>query len=221
LGNKAQSGFTITELTVSIAVASIIILALMASLTNFLVIISRNNVSIDMAASSQNLLRSTIDSLRLGDGVRQTNVISDPNAPAGGWNTSNSTFVIVIETPAYDSTRNFIIDPDTGNPYMNELVYYKSGTTLLRRNLANPNAVGNTLKTSCPAAQASASCPVDRTLADYVDTMDFTLYDQNNGLTSDPSLARSIKIELIMQRTVFGNPISLDNNIRVTLRNKF
>jgi len=216
-----QKGFTMPELAIGVVVTSIILLAFLGALTNFFIVTTRNNDRIDMTSSSQSLLRATVDALRLGDGVRQTNTISDPHAPSGGWNTSNSNFVIVIETPAYDSSRNFIIDPVTGNPYMNELVYYKSANSLLRRNLANPSATGNTLKTSCPASSASSSCPADAVLADYVQSMTFTLYDQDDNLTTDPLQARSILIDLAMQRNAYGDLVSFDNKIRVTLRNKF
>lgn len=220
LGSK-QKGFTVPELAVYISVASILMLTFFASLTNYLILTTRNNASIEMTSASQSLLRGTVDALRLGDGVRQTSSISDVNAPPGGWNTSNDSFVIVIQTPAVDSARNFIINTDTGNPYMNELVYYKDDNSLLRRNLANPSAVGNRLTTSCPAAQASPSCPKDAVLAENVESITFTLYDQNNDLTADPLLARSILISLNLQRNVFGDLISFDNSIRVTLRNKF
>lgn len=214
-------GFTVVELLVGITVGSILFLAFMAVMTNYFVLITKNNAAIDMTANSQNLLRATVETLRVGDGVRQTNTISDANAPSGGWNTSNTNFVIVIATPALDSTRNYIIDPGTGGPYMNELVYYKSGTSLMERQLANPNATGDSLVTSCPASLSSSSCPPDKQLADFVQTMDFTLYDQDNNLTTDPVLARLIKIDLDMQRTVFSSSVSLNNSIQVTLRNRF
>lgn len=220
LGNN-QKGFTVPELAIYISVGSILILGFLGALTNYFILTTRNNASIEMTSSSQSLLRNTVDALRLGDGVRQTNSITDPNAPPGGWNTGNSTFVIVIQTPAYDSARNFIIDSGTGDPYMNELVYYKSGTNLLRRNLANPNATGNTMKTSCPESVATPSCPQDAVLAENVQTMAFTLYDATNSEITDPLLARSILISLSLQRNVFGDLIKFDNNIRVTLRNKF
>lgn len=174
-----------------------------------------------MTNDSQNLLRFTVESLRVSNGVRQAGTISDPNAPVGGWSTNNSNFVIVISTPALNSSHNFIIDSDTGSPYMNEIVYYKNGTSLMKRNLANPNATGNTLRTSCPPANATPSCPADAKLADYFESMSFTLYDSNGALTADTALTRSIKINLDMQRKVFGKTISFDNSIRVALRNNF
>lgn len=220
MGNKT-SGFTLIELLIVITVTAILSTALLGASLNYYALITRNNASIDMTASSQNLLRTTVESLRFGDGVRQSNTISDPNAPSGGWSTSDTNFVIIIASPALDSSHNYIIDPGTGSPYMNELVYYKSGSSLLERTLANPGATGDTLKTSCPASLATSSCPADKDLADFVTSMTFTLYDQDAALTTDTTQARSIKIDLTMSRQLFGTPISLSNSIRVTLRNRF
>jgi hypothetical protein len=91
----------------------------------------------------------------------------------------------------------------------------------MKRTLANPSASGDSLKTSCPANLATPSCPADVDLADYFQTMSFSLYDQDGGSTTDPTLARSIGISLNMQRNVFGSLITLNNAIRVTLRNQF
>jgi Tfp pilus assembly protein PilE len=216
-----QRGFTVVELGIGISVGAILFIAFMSVITDYFILITRNNASIDMTTSSQNLLRSTVELLRVSNGVRQTNSINDPNAPSGGWNTSNSDFVIVISTPALDASHNYITDPDTGGPYMNELVYYKSGNSLMRRTLANPDATGDTSLTTCPPNLASTTCPSDVDLADFFQSMSFVLYDQDAATTTDPTKARSVGINLNMQRNMFGSLITLDNNIRVTLRNRF
>lgn len=214
-------GFTLVELNLSIAIMAIIAVSLLAIITNYLVLITRTNTIIDMTVDSQSLLRTAVEELRYGAGVRQTNTITDANAPAGGWNTSNANFVIIIATPAADSDRNYIIDTSTGSPYMNELVYYKSGRTLYKRILANPSATGNSLTTSCPPASATASCPADRKMAENVDNMVFTLYDQDNAVTTDPLQARSVNIAVFMEKDTFGEPLTFDNSIRITLRNTY
>ena len=219
--SKHEHGFTIVELTIVISVTSIIAVVFLGVITNFFVTITRTNELADMTVNSQNLLRTTVENIRFGNGVETTNTITDPNAPSGGWNTSNTSFVIVIPVPALDSSKNWIIDPNTGSPYMNELVYYKSGTSLYERILANPNATGNALNTSCPASAATTSCRADPLLATYVSSMSFTLYDQDNAQTSDPTIARSVYITLTMQRNAPISPLSLSTNIRVTLRNRF
>jgi prepilin-type N-terminal cleavage/methylation domain-containing protein len=217
---KDSRGFTLPELMVSISLIAIISVSLLAIITNYFVTITRNNTMIDMTVDSQNLLRSAVEELRYGAGVRDSNTITDPNSP-GGWNTSNANFVIIIAVPAVDGNRDYIIDTSTGSPYINELVYFKQGTVLYKRTLANPSATGNSLMTSCPQALASASCPADKKLHANVNDMVFTLYDQDNNTTVDPLLARSVKIDLLMYRDTFGTPLTLDNSIRTTLRNTF
>jgi prepilin-type N-terminal cleavage/methylation domain-containing protein len=216
-----QAGFTLVELLVALTVMSVIGLVFLGLIANNFVLITRNSELSEMTVNSQNLLRTTVENIRLGDGVRQTNQISDAHAPSGGWNTSNSNFVIILAVPAIDSSHNYIIDSGTGAPYMNELVYYKNGTDLMERKLANPGATGNRLITSCPANFASASCPADTQLAQYVNTMVFALYDQDGASTSTAAAARSVNISLNMQRNAPGDPINLTTNIRVTLRNRF
>lgn len=218
---KPQGGFTIVELNITMALMAIVAVSFLAIFTNFLVASSRTNATIEMTSESQNLLRVMVEELRYGAGVRQTNSITDPNGPGGGWNTGNANFVIITAVPAQDSSNQYIIDPVTGGPYLNEFVYYKSGTKLYKRTLAHPSATGNKLKTSCPESLASSSCPADRELAENIDTMSFTLYDQDDVLTTDAVNARSIKIDLSLQKKTFGSPLIFDNSIRITLRNTF
>lgn len=218
---RSRGGFTLVELMVAITVFAVIGVVFLGLIANYFVVITRNNELTEMTINSQNLLRTTVENIRFGNGVETTNQITDPNAPAGGWNTSEASFVIVLEVPAVDNSHNYIIDPGTGSPYMNELVYYKNGTDLMERTLANPNATGNTLETTCPSSLATSTCPADTLLATYVSSMTFTMYDQNAALTTDPTQARSIKISLTMQRNAPGEPLNLYTTTQVTLRNRF
>jgi len=219
--SKRQAGFTLVEVMVVVSVMAIVGVVFLGLVSNYFVVITRNNELSEMTVNSQNLLRTTVENIRYGDGVRQTNQIVDAHAPSGGWNTNNTSFVIIIAVPALDNTRAYIINPSTGSPYMNELVYYKSGLTLMERKLANPDAVGNRLQTSCPASSASSSCPADTELASYVRSMLFTLYDQNAAVTNVPADARSVKITLTTERNAPGQPLNLTTTTQVTLRNRF
>ena len=174
-----------------------------------------------MTNDSLNLLRVLVEELRYGAGVRQTNSIADANGPAGGWNTGNTNFVIITAVPAETTAHDFITDPVTGSPYLNEYVYYKSGSALMKRTLANPSAAGNSSKTSCPTAFASTTCPADRVLVTDLNTIAFSLYDQDNVTITNPLNARSIKIDLGLRKTTFGTALTFDNSVRVTLRNTF
>lgn len=216
-----QDGFTLVEVLVVISVTAILMVTYLALVSNYFVVINRTNQLSEMTVESQNLLRSTVENIRFGDGVRQTSSLPDSNAPAGGWNTSNTAFVIIIPVPALTVDREYIINPATGSPYMNELIYYKNGSTLMERKLANPSASGNNFQTTCPKNLASSSCSADIVLATYVNTMVFTLYDQDGATTSTAAAARSVKISLNMQRNAPGNPINLTTAMQVTLRNRF
>lgn len=216
-----SSGFTLVELNISITILGILAVGMIGVFADFFSVMTRTNQSVLMTTDSQNLLRTVQEELRYGAGVRGSATINDSHAPSGGWNTSNSAFVIIVATPATDSSHNYIINPLTGNPYLNELVYYKNGTTLYKRVLANPGAIGNSLKTSCPAANATSSCPADPKLVENLDSMVFTLYSQDNVVITDPATARSFRIDLKLQKKSFGTPLVVDNNIRVTLRNNF
>ena len=218
---KNQGGYTLVELNMSIAVMGIIMVGIFAVFTSYFVQLTRNDITLQMTTDSQNLLRVVTEELRYGAGVRQTNSIADPNAPGGTWNTSDANFVIITAVPAIDTNDEYIIDPLTAEPYINELVYYKDGDTMLKRTLAHPSAVGNTYITSCPSASATPTCPADKELVDNVNNMTFTLFDQDDASTTDPLLARSIIINLSMQRETFGSDLTLDNSIRTTLRNTF
>lgn len=218
---KRQAGYTLPELIITISLIGIISVTFFAVMVNYFADINRNNVLIDMTVDSQNLLRSTVEEIRYGAGVRQTNTIPDGNGPGGGWNTSNANFVIIVAMPALDSDGEYIIDTATGSPYNNEFVYFKQGLILYKRILANPGAIGNAQLTTCPNAVATPACPADKRLINYLDDMVFTLYDQDDATTTDPALARSVKIDLSMKRDTFGQPLTLTNSIRTTLRNTF
>lgn len=222
--SSRESGFTLVELIVVVSVMGVIGVTFIGMVANYFVVISRTNQLSEMTIESQNLLRSTVENIRFGDGVRQTSQLAadvDSHAPAGGWNTSNTAFVIIIPVPALTTTREYIIDPETGEPYMNELIYYKNGSTLMERKLAHPDAVGNNMHTTCPPAQAVVGCTADILLATHVNSMIFSLYDQDGSPTTTATAARSVKISLSMQRNAPGDPINLSTNMQVTLRNRF
>lgn len=220
---RNRRGFTLVELNTSITLIAILGISFMAIFSNFIVSTTRTNYSIEMTNQSQSLLRILVEELRYGAGVRQTNAIPDPNpdAPPSGWNTSNASFVIITVVPALNASNAYIIDDDTGQPYLNEYVYYKKGTLLYKRTLANPNAVDNKSTTSCSPTYQVAGCPTDRQLVDGLKTIIFNLYDQDNITPTTAPLARSIKIDLVLEKKTFGSSLTFDNSVRTTLRNKF
>lgn len=69
-------------------------------------------------------------------------------------------------------------------PYEDEFVAYLSGTggQLLIRTLANNAAVSNKLKTSCPPASATTSCPADKIIASDLASVDTRYFSRTGNL---------------------------------------
>lgn len=216
---KNQSGMTVMELLVVIGVISLIIVPITYFIIYFYGGVLKNSVRASLAVESNSLLHSVVEELRVSSGVRSTNTIVDPNAPAGGWTTSEASLVLIVSTPVLDTNNEYVINSSTGEPYNNELVYYVTGNTLYKRYLADTAAAGNRYKTSCPAGLASASCPPDVMLSKHFENMNFTFYDQDDNETTVLTDARSINLLLNMERTAFGETITFQNDLRITMRN--
>jgi prepilin-type N-terminal cleavage/methylation domain-containing protein len=215
-----NEGFTITELAISLTVASILALVLFTATFYYYVNTAQTETSTNLALESQNVLTQLTDDIRLSDSIASTNAISDSNGPSGGWVTNDPSNIIIIESPAIDSSRNLIYNPTTGFPYRNEYIYFLSGTNMYKRVLANTLAAGNVAKTTCPSATSSPTCPKDRIFSNNVTNLSFTFYDSADATTADATKARSVLFNIDMAKKMFGKNIALGNSTRVTLRNQ-
>jgi prepilin-type N-terminal cleavage/methylation domain-containing protein len=215
-----QSGFTIVELVIAITVAGFLVAAIFIATFGYFTDVSRSEASATLALESQTILTQMTEDIRLADAISSTNAITDPNAPTGGWVTSDPSNVIIIESPAVDSSRNIIYNTNTGFPYRNEFIYFNSGSSMYKRILANTSAAGNTQKTTCPSSQSSSSCPPDRLFSSNVSNLSFTFYDSSDNTTSNAVSARSVQLEVDMAKKVFGRNLTFANTTRVTLRNQ-
>lgn len=220
ISRKNSGGFTITELILSITVAGFLAAVLFTTTFYYYANVSQSETSSTLALESQNILAQMTEDIRLSDAISGTNAITDPYSPGGGWITSDPSNIIIIESPAIDSNRDIIYDSNTGFPYRNEYVYFTSGTNMYKRILKNSNAVGNTATKTCPAANATATCPPDRLFSTNVSNMTFTFYDALDNSTAVPAQARSVVLQVDMSKKVFGKNITLSNSTRVTLRNQ-
>lgn len=221
LGNiKDTRGMTIVELLVAITLLAILVVPITMVMTGFYGDTIKNSIQSRLAVESQNILRSIVEELRVSSGVRDNNTVADPNAPSGGWTTSNASLVLIISTPAMNTAGDFIVDVSTGEPYQNEIVYFASEGKLYKRLLANAAASGNRFKTTCPNSLATATCPPDVQLSDHFKDMTFEFYDQDDAITTTLINARSIKMTIQLQRQSFGRLVEFTNNIRITMRNQ-
>lgn len=216
---KDRNGFTITELVISITIAGFLAAVLFISTFYYYANILQAQTSTDLALESQTILNQLTDDIRLSDAIASTNSIADPNAPVGGWVTSDPSNIMIVQNPAVTSARDIIYDSNTGFPYKNEFIYFIAPGGMYKRVLANTSATGNTQVTTCPASNATSTCPPDRLFSSNVSNLSFTFYDASDATTANPTLARSVGLNVDMAKKVFGKNITLSNSTRVTLRN--
>lgn len=216
-----EAGVTIVELLVVIGIASALFVSFMTISVYLYGDTVRSSLYSQLATESQSVLRSVVEELRQSSSIRTNNANFDGNAPAGGWTTSNQNLILIISSPALNSANQFIIDPLTGNPYQNEVVYFNANGTLYKRFITNSSAVGNARKTTCPQASASSSCPPDIMLSRNFRTMNFTFYDQDDTVTTSIPDTRSILLNVNMERKTFGKALQFNNSMRVTIRNTY
>ena len=214
---KNQSGFTITELLVAIAVGSVLSVLMISIFIygygGLLIEQTRANMVLD----SQLFLRRMTEDIRVANQILPTNTIADSNN-ISGWVTSDPANILILTQPAVDSGDNFITDTNTGYPYQNEIVYFGDGENIYRRTLENTSATGNIASTTCPAG--TIGCSPDIKLSEYLKNMTFTFYDINNTVTTLIPDARSVSLTINLEKNIFGRNILVQNTTRMTLRNE-
>lgn len=214
-----ESGFSLVELMMAIAISAILSTVLVAFTLTYVADVFRSRAAAELAVESHFVLQSMIEDIRLADGIATNNDITDANAPEGGWATNDLSNQLIINSPAVTDDRDIIYDESTGYPYRNQFIYFISGEILYKRVLANALANENSAITTCPPDSSSSSCPADKDYTSNIDNLTLVFYDIDNAVTADPAAARSVKVGIVMSRRTFGKTITLNNTIQTTLRN--
>lgn len=216
-----QRGLTITELAIAVFMAGLVAVLVGGITTTFYGAVLRQQVEARMVVDSQIILRDIVDELRVASGIIQTSNIADPYEPTGGWSTSSDNAILIVETPVIANDGSFLMNSDTGEPYMNEVIYFAEDRYMYRRLLTNKDAPSNDRQQSCPLEYVgTGDCKVpDSTLSEDYDVMTFVFYDQDDGVTTDTLLARSVEMRVNLSRRIFRGTVAIENNIRTTLRN--
>lgn len=157
------------------------------------------------------------------------------NTPVGA--TGTTTPLLYFRRFSLTTTGAYILNG--AQPYEDEYVLYLNGTTkqLLLRSIANPSATGNRLKSSCPKAVASSSCPEDKIVADNIVSVDKRFFSRSGNLVDwtsvydattstyvgpDYSVVEVLELTLnISKKAVFqtANTTQSSTIIRIALRN--
>jgi type II secretory pathway pseudopilin PulG len=250
------SGFTIVELLVSIimvAFFSSLVLYFTFGFWRYGFSLQADEDTLTTRLDAGDIIRESIGTsagLIIQDSLTDTHtLVADPNntnywlpihaipgttnVPASGQYKP----IVYYRRFSFDSSGNYIMNGT--QPYEDEYVLYLAGSTksLMLRSIANPNAAGDRLKTSCPPALATASCPADKLVADNLasvatryfsrtgNPIDWTsIFDSDTNTYAGPDFPAVEVVEFtlnISQKTTFEKTAGTSSTtiIRIALRN--
>lgn len=253
-----EEGYTLVELLITLIMTSTFVTLLMYFTFQYW------RYAFSMAADQDTMIQR----LNAGDFIRETlgtssgtiiqNSIPDTNVLApdpvdgtgnywlpihaipGAKTASNGmiTPLVYFRRPSVNTTNAIIMNGT--QPYNDEYVIYIDGTAkkVYVRSLSNSFAADNKLKTSCPPAIATASCPADRELIADVSSVTMRYFSRTGNLIDWTSLFDSsineyigpdfpvvevVEMTLQLQKKpVFQQSATTQNStvIRIALRNK-
>jgi len=255
---RDESGFTITELLIVIILTSILILIVMLfafDLWRNSAVQEADNDTLVTRFNASDTLRDfigTSSGLIIQNSIPDSNAnVPDPSIPGGNFwlpihaipgtvavgASGTYTPLIYFQRYSFDSSNSFIMNGT--NPYDDEFILYLDGTSksLMMRTLVNPAASSDKLKTTCPPASATSTCPADRVVAADVGSIntryfsrtgnliDYTsITDPNTGQYAGPDFPAVEVLELtinLSKKPAYSstNPVSNSTVIRIALRN--
>lgn len=112
------------------------------------------------------------------------------NTPVG----SSGTITPLFYFKRYSVSTSGSLIMNGTQPYEDEFIIYLDGTgkKMFIRSLANPGASGNRVKTSCPPASATTSCPADREIVQYLASVDLEYFARSGGTIDYTSIVDPI-----------------------------
>ncbi len=182
---RKQAGFTVPEVIVVLTVSAMfvsLILYFGISYWRYGLVMSADSDTLVTRLNAQDYLREQIGT---SSGLINQNSLADNAAlnpdtsipsnnywqvlhavPTTYLATGTGTVpILYYKRPSLTSSNNLIMNG--AQPYEDEYILYmdKANKQLMVRSLANSNASGNKLKTSCAPASASPTCPADKIIA--------------------------------------------------------
>ena len=216
---KRQAGFTLVELLVVMIVMGILSLTLANFVVTWLQASSASQERTALLTDAENALDNVGADIRLSGSVDTNNRWADTYAPGGSYGWQSGSQTLVLAKIAVDSSNNVIFS-DQANyiTQKDDEVYYLSGTTLYRRTLASDSS-NDAAVTTCPAVDATKTCPADTVVATGVSNWAVTYYDLNNNVVT-PSDARSVQVAITLSAQVNSQTVSTSYTSRMVFRNK-
>ncbi|HEY4963150.1 MAG TPA: type II secretion system protein [Candidatus Saccharimonadales bacterium] len=214
-----EAGFTLVETLVVMIIMGVIGLMLSTFIYTWLqaATLAQNRASLlDTAESSMNTITTDV---QLSGDVDTNNRWADAYGPGGQYGWTSGSQVLILAKAATDSSNNILFsDPAKYISQKDNDIYYLSGSNLYRRTLS-AGVANDAAVTTCPPANASASCPADKLIARAVTSLSFSYID-SGGNTTTPTSARSVQVSLTLTKTQNARSITASYSTRMVLRNE-
>lgn len=215
---SAQGGYTLVELLVTMLLIAILSIAIVNFFTGWAQIASLAQSRSDLLTTAENALDTISTDIKLSGSVDTNNRWADTYAPGGSYGWTSGSQVLVLAKIATDSSNNVIYsDAAKYVTQKDNEVYFLSGSTLYRRTLKSDSATDAAI-TTCPAADATSTCPADTVIATGVSNFSVTYYDASENVVS-ASNARSIQLSITIASSTGGRKASATYSTRMVFRN--
>lgn len=214
-----QSGFTVTEIVITVGMLAALIVLVFGFMVNGLVEYTTTTNRANLLNSARNGLEVITNDVRLSANADENNRWPDDYGPGGedfGWTSNEET--LVLANVAEDADHMILFaDPAQYIPHKNNVIYFLRNGSLYKRVLAAP-VEENSATTTCPSDNTSETCPADKVLLENV--QDFTIqYLNEEDVETEPTNARSVRITAHLQKSTFGRPVDVTYTTRMVFRN--
>ncbi len=214
-----QSGFTLVELLVVMIIMGILSLSLANFIATWLQASNLAQNRSTLLYTAENALDTMTQDIQLSGDADLNNRYPDPYAPGGLYGWTSGPQVLVLAKVAVDKYNNVIYSDSAKYISLKDNeIYFLSGSTLYRRTLSSGNA-SDVAVTTCPAADATPSCPPDTVIANNVSNLNFSYYDANENIVA-PDDARSIQAAITVFQKSGVKTITASYTTRMVFRNE-
>lgn len=230
---RSQSGFSLLELLMATAVIGMLAVTVSGFYVDRLIDYAHTNTLIILQTNTKQALETMEKDIKSARTLETTNTWADAHGPGGnpyGWASSNgSPSTVVLSVPVTDTGGNLSYTDATHSALQtNDIIYYVDSATktLYRRVIVNPlcasagGTVDCTMRSTCPPALATSSCPADGKVIEDVANLVAKYYDTSGNATSAVNNVYSLDVTLTQSRTQYGRTYTNSLTSRATLRNK-
>jgi prepilin-type N-terminal cleavage/methylation domain-containing protein len=224
-----QRGYSLIELLVAISLTSILLLSVGRFVLDSIRSTNQDYNQTLVFVNTKSAVEIVARAVREARAVQAVNRLPDNYAPGAPGNltswsgTAGSGATLILSIPSRDTSNNLIYaDGLHTNLYTDDVIFYlnSSNNRLYKRTIANPNAPSNRAETTCPPANATASCPADKVIVEDVANLTTTYLDGNGSTTNTPSGTEAVRYTVTESKMIGLRTYTGSYTTTAAMRNK-